>query len=133
MPRASYKINSQKLNIGPTNIEPEDPVSGEFKIPRGMSVIFPGVYLNADGVTVHNRTEKWTWDVLIEDEDTFNILQGLSCSGQNAIFETAYGDNINSPITYTGRIVDLSLDMIDGRVFSGNRRGYKAAMIVSVV
>lgn len=133
MQRASYKINSQKLNIGPTNIEPEDPVSGEFKVPRGMSIIFPGVYLNSDGVTVHNRTEKWTWNLIIEGEPTYNILKSLSYSGQSAIFETAYGSHLNSPITYTGQVADLSIDMIDGVVFSGNKRGYKAAMVVNVI
>lgn len=130
--RASYKINSSQLNIGPTNIIAEDPISGEFKLPRGMSVIFPGVYFNADG-TVHNRREAWSWDLIIEGEATDTILKGLSYSGSIAVFETAYGVNISSPATYSGKIVDLSIEMIDGQVFRGNKRGYKANMIVSVV
>ena len=130
--RASYKINSSKLNIGPTNITSDDPISGEFKLQRGMSIIFPGVYFNADG-TVHNRRENWSWDLIIEDEATYNILLQTSYSGEVSVFETAYGSTINSPVTYSGKIVDLSLEMIDGAVYRGNKRGYKANMIVSVV
>ena len=130
--RASYKINSSKLNIGPTNITSDDPISGEFKLQRGMSIIFPGVYFNADG-TVHNRRENWSWDLIIEDEATYNILLQTSYSGQVSVFEAAYGTTINSPVTYSGKIVDLSLEMIDGAIFRGNKRGYKANMIVSVI
>ncbi|HNU60631.1 MAG TPA: hypothetical protein PKL04_00365 [Methanofastidiosum sp.] len=131
--RASYTINSEKLNIGPTNITSDDPISGEFKLQRGMSVIFPGVYFNDAGNTiVRNRRENWTWDLIIEDEATYDILLDTQYSGQISTFTTAYGTTINSPVTYSGKVVELNLEMIDGAVFRGNKRGYKANMIVSV-
>ena len=126
--RAKYKINNVQLAIGPTTITDKLPEGGQFKPPRGKSIIFPGIYEAETGKIV-NREENWQWDLIIEGESIYTTLSALT-QGSQVVLNTKFGDHINTWDTYSGQVTDCAFELLEGLHFSGSRRAYKCNLSI---
>lgn len=127
--RAKYKIDDTQLALGPSNINETLPQDGEFKPSRGRAISFPGVYFN--GTRVANREQQWVWDLLIEGTSTYDALVAINHAGDDIKLETKYGEHISTWETYSGQVSDCLLELHEGMVFKGNKRGYRCTLIVN--
>lgn len=128
--RSAYIINGDKLSIGPTNIVETLPQNGSFQPTRGRAITFAGVYTNTNN-RAYNTAEEWQWNLVIEDEPLYNDIIALGYSGEQFNISTAFGSNISSPITYSGEVKDITLELIDNLTFKNNKRGYKISLLIN--
>ena len=127
--RSSFHINGTKIDLGPTDIQQLLPQSGKFEPSRGPAVIFPTQYTNNNRVT--NLLETWVWNLVIESEATYDILIAQAYKGASVLLTTEYGEDMGTPITYSGKILDIVPEHKDGMTFKNNKRGYRFTMIVN--